>query len=354
MFAGAFFESDLFDYEKLNPLGRVANLILLLLLILLLHSHFKNNHIGVFKWYTLGVFILLMTAVWQTVSVYTGLIPFPFDTRAHLHSAGGLELNVGARITGIAREPSYFTMYAVDFFVFALLLYTGVKRYLYTFLAVFLLLVSLSPSGYIVFILALLGAYLFSNLKFSSFNLVIKKSSLIILFVGFMVSVIVITVASNLGFLDYFLTRVTDTRSTVTSARSYMAYMPFVWAADSNFFSVLFGHGIKSYSIIGTAFNVPSGEPVHVTSNNIYVDTFWESGFLGLAVLLSFFYWVFIKIMKSPYSKLQIFIALFVLFDLMFSGVFRADFASFRFFILLYLIFILIQYDLRKIKGFYV
>src|SRR5690554_8216840 len=27
LFAGAFYESDLFDYEKLNPLGRVANLI---------------------------------------------------------------------------------------------------------------------------------------------------------------------------------------------------------------------------------------------------------------------------------------------------------------------------------------
>jgi len=241
-------------------------------------------------------------------------------------------------------------MFSIDFFALSLLLNVGIKRVFYIFFALFLLIMSLSPSGYIVFALAFAGACLFTFLKFTRANSVVTSNHLLVV-LAFVVGLAAVGFALlEYGFIDYIFVRIFDP-SVFESPRVYMSYMPFVWMWDSNFFSFLFGHGMKSYSIIGTAFSVPSGEPVHATSNNIYVDVFWESGAVGLALLLAFFSYVLFMILKSGYSKYQVFIALFVLFDLMFSGFFRADFASLRYFILIYLSFILTRYNVFPEEG---
>lgn len=345
-FIGLHFESSTFDYGELNPFGRIFNLFLMFSFITLVHSYsVYNNNFKVFNWYKIGVSILLITAIWQTVSIYTGFIPFPFETRAHLHSTYGNEFSFSKRITGLAAEPSYFTMFTIDFIALSLLLNIGKKRIIYILTALFLMILSLSPSGYLTLMATFAGAYIFTNLIKINNRINIKKVSITIVL---LISIaIFIYILLKYDILDYIILRITNPEM-LQSARAYMSYMPFVLASESNILSFLFGHGIKSYSIIGTAFSVPDGDPVHITSNNIYVDTFWESGLIGLLTLLSFFLYCFVKIIKSPFSKLQIFISFFILFDLIFSGIFRADFASIRFFILLYLLFILINYDLFK------
>ncbi|WP_257125763.1 hypothetical protein, partial [Arcobacter porcinus] len=164
-FIGYYFESDIFNYDELNPFGRIFNIFLMFSFIIILHSYsIYNNHFKVFNWYRFGVFILLITAVWQTISVYTGIIPFPFETRAHLHSTYGNEFSFSHRITGIAAEPSYFTMFTIDFIVLSLLLYVGKKRFFYVALALLLMILSLSPSGYLTLIFTFIAAYIFTNL----------------------------------------------------------------------------------------------------------------------------------------------------------------------------------------------
>ena len=343
-----------FDYSQLNIAGRVTNLLLLSLFVLLIYTYTKEDNITLpFKWYWLGTGILMFTAIWQFFDVFLHLVNFPFETRAQLHSTYGQEYAFNKRLTGIASEPSYFVMFAVDFIILSLLLTKGIKRKFIVILGFFLMILSLSPSGYITFFGSLGFAWIFVSLKHASFKL--KPSTILFVFLSLCLIPIGTHILVNSSFFDYFFNRISDPRM-LDSPRAYMSYMPFNWAWNSNPFSFLFGHGIKSYSIIGTAFNNPDGLPVHVTSNNIYVDTFWESGIIGLLILLGFFYFIFTKLMKSKHSKFQVFIGLFVLFDLMFSGIFRADFASIRFFSLLYLLFILIKHDfyapeLKSKKG---
>ncbi|HLV69834.1 MAG TPA: hypothetical protein VKY34_03945 [Xanthomarina sp.] len=345
-------EGDVFDYNQLNVFGRVANLSFLLFFILLLHTYIKDKGFHTpFRWYWLGAGLLMLTALWQFADVFLNVVDFPFETRAHLHSTGGREYGFYNRLTGIAREPSYFVMFAIDFIVLSVLFSYGVRKLIVVGLGLFLIILSLSPSGYITLAGAFGAAYFFTQIKFSRFKVSFKGLFAVL---SFLVLLPVVSVhLFSLGYFDYVYNRVASPEM-VESARAYMGYMPFVWAWDSNAMSYLFGHGIKSYSIIGTAFNLPSGEPVHVTSNNLYADTFWESGLFGLILIAAFFVFVFFSILNSKHGKAQVFVAFLVLFDLMLSSLFRADFASFRFFILLYLVYILIHYDLRNAKGFYV
>ena len=146
---------------------------------------------------------------------------------------------------------------------------------------------------------------------------------------------------TNNEYTDYVLTRINTADS--DNGRVFMLLGPLEWIQESNFFSILFGHGIKSYSIIGSFYTLHSGDPVHVTSNNLYIDVFWESGILGLFFLLSFFSCVLYKIFSLNVSKSSVFVMLFVFFDIVFSSIFRGDYASFRFFIMIYLLYVLIE-----------
>src|SRR5690554_3576596 len=169
----------------------------------------------------------------------------------------------------------------------------GVRKLIVVGVGLFLIILSLSPSGYITFAGAFGGACFFTQIKFSRFKVSFKG-----LFAVLSLSVLLPVVSVHLfslGYFEYFYNRVAGPGAW-ESARAYMGYMPFVWAWDSSAMSFLFGHGIKSYSIIGTAFNLPSGEPVHVTSNNLYADTFWESGLFGLILIAAFFVFVFFSI----------------------------------------------------------
>jgi len=345
-------EGEVFDYSQLNILGRLSNLFLLFVLILFLHTYIKDKNISLpFRWYWIGVGLLMITAIWQFTDVFLHLTNFPFETRSNLHSTYGVEYSFAKRLTGIASEPSYFVMLAIDFIILSFLFTRGLKKKILIAIGLLLVFLSLSPSGYLTLFFTLIGAYIFTKLKHLTFKF--KWHSV---FIFIMISPIVIMFLFyflNSAYFDYFYNRIADPRM-LDSSRAYMSYMPFCWAWESNPVSFLFGHGIKSYSIIGTAFYLPDGSPVHVTSNNLFVDTFWEAGLLGIIVLLVFFIYVISRAFKIKYSKVQSFSTFFVLFNLVFSSIFRADFASFRFFILLYLVFILIHYDLRSIKGFHV
>lgn len=155
-------EGDVFDYNQLNVFGRVANLSFLLFFILLLHSYIKDKGLHApFRWYWLGAGLLMLTALWQFADIFLGVVDFPFETRAHLHSTGGREYGFSNRLTGIASEPSYFVMFVIDFIILSVLFSYGVRKLIVVGVGLFLMILSLSPSGYITFAGAFGGGLIF-------------------------------------------------------------------------------------------------------------------------------------------------------------------------------------------------
>lgn len=341
------FNSHGIDYSDLSMVGRLVNASIFFTTILLIHRVFDNNiDLSIFKWYWIGCLIFLFFALWHAVAIYTTLLNFPFETRSHIHSAGGVNLLATQRVTGIAQEPSYFVPFVVDFIILTLLLVSSIfKRFFLISFAVVLLFLSLSPSGFMILFGSLSGALSTVFVRYLLYRNIKAKHLFVFVFL------LVVCGGGCLYFIntnafEYIINRFANI-DVESSARFYMVVMPFVWMQDSNIFTFLLGNGIKTYSIIGTEFLLPSGLPVHVTSNNFFTDTFWESGFIGLLTLISFFLYLFIKVMKLKFTPYQLFIAAMILFDLFFSSLVRADFASLRFFLMLYFLFILLNYDMR-------
>lgn len=341
-------EIQRFDYSQLNIVGRFSNLLIFFVLILSL-SQFSNqrNMLLVFKWYKIGILILLLTALWHALSLYTSLVSWPFETRSNLHSAYGNDYSFTNRVTGIAREPSFFVMYVVDFIALAFIFFSGLKRNVAILFACSMMVLSLSPSGYIVLMMCFFLSYLFTKVSVLSLSNLYKLAALAF-FVVFLFSFVI---ASNNPFIEYIVNRIVNVDPS-SSGRLFMLLGPFEWVKESGLISFVFGHGVKTFAIIGTSYSLPSGEPIHVTSNNMYVDIFWEAGILGLAILLLYFSFIFVKIFTVEFGQQQRFITFFVFFDLLLSAIFRADYASLRFFIMLYLLFLLLNYDIftRKVN----
>ncbi|KKL00429.1 O-antigen ligase domain-containing protein [Rheinheimera mesophila] len=335
-------EMHRFDYSQLSILGRLVNIFVFFMLILSIHQFSKDqNRLLLFKWYQIGIFMLLLTALWHAVSLYTGLVSWPFETRSNLHSAYGNEYSFTDRVTGIAREPSFFVMYVVDYIALSFVFFTGFRKLIAIFLACLLMVLSLSPSGYIVLFLCFSLSYLFSRVDINDG----KRIAGFLVLSATMILALILLLKTENPFFEYILNRVTNVDPN-NSGRLFMLLGPLEWIKDSSLFNFIFGHGMKSYAIIGTSIALPNGEPVHVTSNNLYIDVFWEAGIIGLILLLAYFLFVFLKIFKIKFSGAQRFTTFFVFFDLVFSAVFRADYASLRFFLMLFLLFILLNYDL--------
>lgn len=337
----ALLESNRFSYWEIDIYGRVLNLILFTALIVFVNSFHSYRgsesitYLYIIKWYYYGLLVVLILGIWQLLSFSTNLY-FPFETRSHLHSTGGVSYSFTKRVTSIAREPSFFVILAVDFIILSLIFNNGLKRLLLLSLGTIMVIYSLSPSGYITLLIALMAAWLSLKFKFSSLKSSFKISNIVI--ISFILISILSLGGSNPEIYQYIYQRIFDT-STEESGRFYMIVMPFLWALDSNLFSFIFGHGIKSFSIIGSYYNLPSGNPVHVTSNNIYTDTFWEAGILGLMLLFTFYVYIFMTIFRSNLKKYYFFIAMFLLFDLVISGFFRGDYSTLRYFLILYALF---------------
>lgn len=334
------------DYSGLEFSGRITNLILLFWVFVFIYSyHMKkgkdiNDFFLIIRSYQLGLFVVVLAGAWQLLSFYSS-IPFPFETRSYLHSTYGANYSFSQRLTSIAREPSFFVMIVIDFIGLSILFYRGLRRISMIMLGLVMVVFSLSPSGYLTLAGTVVAAVFFSEIKYFSLNIKFVRIAGILIFA----TVLCVFFMLNEQVFEYIYSRIFYATPD-NSIRFYMIVMPYMWSIDGNLFSVLFGHGIKSYSIIGTYYNLPSGVPVHPTSNNIYTDIFWESGLIGIILLIFFYTFIFIRIFKSKIGRFFSFIAFYFFFDIVFSGVFRADYASARFFIILYLIYLITENQL--------
>lgn len=334
------------DYNQLDIFGRIFNLTFWLLAIVLIHYHVtKHGLSNLIYWLWWGGLIFIGFGIWHAASIYGLIGSFPFETRSHLHSTGDVAIIARERVTGVAREPSFFVPFVVDFMILTLLIVCSrIKRLVLLALSLLLIVASLSPSGFMILPGAFLGGFFVLGLRYI---LRMKLPAQHMFYIGISFSALApfVFLLLNSSIWDYILHRFLTVGD---SGRGFMVGVPFIWSWESNAFNFLFGNGIKSFSIIGSQFSLPSGGPVHVTSNNMFTDMFWEAGLVGLLMLVAFYLYCFFKILTSRFSSFQIFIAGAILFDMLFSGLVRADFASPRVFIMFYLLFLLIYYDVRR------
>jgi hypothetical protein len=213
--------------------------------------------------------------------------------------------------------------------------------------SVIVLILTLSPSSIVVFFGALLfgasvvlaKAFMFSG----SFHRAATFFSIVVVFMY-----TVTNYFANNFIGDYILVRLQNIE---LSDRYFMNVFPFILSMDASFTQLVFGNGLKTYSIIGTQFDLPSGYPVHETSNSYFVDSFWEAGLLGLSVSVVFYIVCLVKVLVRKMSAYQTFYISFLLGSLFLTSFIRADYASLRTFVMLHLLYLLLDNKLNDNYG---
>ncbi len=340
------FPDSRFIGSDLNWYGRVVNIVLLFSFFMLVTNLItKDDDVDgsakkfqlYLRCYLLGGAVVLLSAIWHALDIHTGLVVFPFETRSLVHSSAGLLDQVSGRVTGIASEPSYLVPFLIDLIAVSLLLYgASLRSALFVSLSVFMIILSLSPSGYVSLISAFSLAGLLYSLKFK-----ISKRVLFSLIILMGVIGGLFLWASRSGYADYVIYRIA-TFNPESSGRAFMYIYPIYWLMDSSLVNIMFGFGAKSYSILSYYYSAPSGHYINVTSNNYFVDMAWEAGVVGFILASIFFVFIFFKIFKSSLPRWHFFVVSFFAFHLLISSMFRADFASARYFFILSIIYLAI------------
>lgn len=322
-----------YRFLAINPLGRIFNLVGATAVIFYMSSSVRIANL--LKWYFYSCSIIVGSALWHALDLYTSLpINFPFETRSLVHSASSI-VSIEGRLTGLAQEPSYLASYLVDFWIFSLVVFHQNKRLLVIFrtLCAILVFLTYSPSAYLSFS-AIIVVEMFLRVQRKN-----KLSVLLFSIVAILGAPILIVYFQGLNIeaLTYFTDRVENAGD---SGRFFVIVESIrTLVNDGSMFRLLFGNGLKSFELLQTwnpDVNV-------VTSNNLYVDVFFESGVIGLAILLSFYVYVLKKIKRINVFQFRIF-AYLILVNLFLSGFYRADYATLRFFLLFFFVFSFIQY----------
>lgn len=334
-----------FDYSQLSVLGRISNLILIVISMVFISSYsFKKNYneeqyLKQMRFYWFGCFILLLTALWQFLDKYVNIVSFPFETRTNVHGTTNIYAFSG-RLTGIAEEPSYLTPFIIDFFIFTFVaIKNKIIRYLMLIFALFILIFTFSPSGYISFC----TSFIFASIAVFKNKITIKK----IIFFSFCIFLLICfsyVMADYLYNLEYIFDRL-DSADQSARVETIIKAVDLVF--DSHFMTILFGHGVKSFALLQQIVTFSSGNTFFVTSNNLFVDNLWESGLVGILLYLTGFFFVYRMILKCAYSSKQKFIVWFIFFNWVLTSLYRADYANLHFFVLVYFMVILSKFEFK-------
>lgn len=104
---------------------------------------------------------------------------------------------------------------------------------------------------------------------------------------------------------------------------------------------------------------MPSGGPVHATSNNIFSDMVYELGYFGLTCYIALFFKMIKKAYDGIYQNRNCYVAFLFSVHLLISSMYRADFMQPRFWIIMFLILKIIQIEdknentVQRIRSIY-
>ncbi|WP_134817636.1 O-antigen ligase family protein [Acinetobacter calcoaceticus] len=334
-------DNSIFSFKEINMYGRILNVILFSMLAWFIVSlsaynteYFNPKKMAFF--YALGCFILILTGYWQALSLYLGIGSFPFETRSMVHGVGKSDYDIQGRLTGIAAEPSFFVPFVLDFMILSLIIFKrNIIKFIFFCIGALVLLLSFSPSGY-VSALSSLGLALILVANFKNRTYVTFVSIFLVAGLFFIVSAL--DKFKNIG---YVLGRVENIGEDVRFQTIFEVINTFL---NSNILTILFGYGVTNFKFAALRTNYNMFE----TSNNVLVDVVVEMGIVGLCLFLGIFVKIFLLIRRSSTDLLQKFICYALFFDLLITGMVRADYASSRFFILIALIVLFSKYNLDK------
>lgn len=339
-----------FGYFKESS-GRYINLALLSVFFVSVSSicsiRGKNIQRDFIYAYWIGCLVFILFGIWQAFHFYFGLPFIDLQTRAHLHSVPqALKALVPGRLTSIANEPSFFAPIIIDFLLISILMVNRRKIFftIILTLSVSLLLLTFSFGGYLnaLFLTIIILVIIFIR---SLVRLRIKKKEII--FICILLLVVPCLFKTFGGYFEIVTARIPALFDLEHNSRAFMVFMPFVWLFESHPLNLLFGFGPKSYALIGGQISLPSGSPVHITSNNFFTDFAWEAGLIGLFSVIALF--IILLRMSLTFNKIMTkehWVGCLLTFHLMFSSLYRGDFFSLRFWVLLLIILILVD------KGF--
>lgn len=327
-------DGSVYTLKDVNMYGRIANIILFsfLSLFIVSLSYYDKKKFSPRKmvlFYAVGCFVLILTGYWQAASLYLGMGSFPFETRSMVHGVGKTDYDIEGRLTGIAAEPSYFVPFVLDFMILSLFVFKrNVVKIIFFTISTLILILSFSPSGYMSAVGSLaLALLLVANIKDKKYiyflSLILSFSALFIIFMF-----------DKIGNIGYVLGRLENITEDVRFLTIYETLNVFF---NSNILTILFGYGLTNFKFASLHTNYSQLE----TSNNIFADILVELGVVGLFFVLGVFVKLFILIKKSTVPVLQRFVCYALFFDLLITGLVRADYATSRFFIIIALIFLI-------------
>lgn len=318
-------------YEDINIVGRIVNLVIFSYTIIIIATFISVKQVDkrfVFKYYWLGCFVLLLTGIWQLEAYYLNIIPFPFETRSHVHSGGELAQSLSFRLTGLAQEPSYFVTYVIDFIFISYFLFKKKYKIIFVLLGLLILFLTFSPSGYILFVMCMTISFLLYILRYPTAKNLIRITILLVLSITLLYTVYCYVPES----FEYFLFRL---RTVEDSNRYDTIYRALLLVKESSVFNLLFGFGLKSLPLASNIINLGAE-----TTNNLFVDLLFEGGIIGVVLLLTFYGCVFRVIWKNK-DKTSFLLSNTLILSLLISSLFKAEYASLRTFVLLLMVYLL-------------
>lgn len=350
-----------YSFYHVLSIGRYINIISLLSFFVIVVDYY-NRLIGyeskyqffvkLVWFYLVSLLLIIVLGYWQVFSLIFSSIPFPFDTRDAVHSVQDTAKFAGiTRLTSIANEPSYFAPLVMDTIILSFAVITYKRAKLIAFFCLILLIFSFSGGGYLNVVI--IFSVITCALIFRAISVWKVRRGLIKYCVGLLVGLLAIVFSlASTGLGSIIVDRIPELIDVDSSTRAYMVFMPFVWAIDSGIVNFLFGHGVKSYALLGGVYTITSsGDAVHVTSNNLFVDVFWEYGLVGLASFIAFFVYIIIKSVTPKVMLREHWLSLFLVSHLIGSSIYRGDFASPRFFILVVSILFLISLATVRVNS---
>lgn len=322
--------------------SRLANLLLYAVLFFLgsavLNAQNERRLRLIASAYVAGAGVLIIVGLWQWAHYYAGAYFPELSTRTVVHGVPEVVRNyVPARLTSLADEPSYLAPPLIEVLIISFVaIRSGWSRAVFILVpGVFVLLFSFSLGGYInAFLL------LFYIMGLIGIRLIEGKGERPTFLIG--IGLVLVAVASSVVILGEYvgavLGRIHSLSTVEGNSRAFMSLMPVVWATESGFWALIFGHGPNAYAAIGALETLPSGAPVQVTSNNLFGDMLFEGGLLGLAGVLFFFWMLWCRGFRFSRLTREHYLGSLLVLHLAISELYRADFVSPRFWAVVFLI----------------
>lgn len=339
-FINVFFLDSIYrEIFFIGTIGRKINIVIFFIIFSFLNSYvliLKRKELKkLLNYYITGIFILfIFFGIWQFLSNYFNIPIFEIKSRTYIHSVSNIASFIKLRITGLANEPSYIAPFLIDSIIICWIL-----KYKKIFiLSLVCLLLTYSGGGYInIFILFTI--YLFCPKIISKKNQIKILFSIIIILIFLLITKIDVFFKVFSPVLNRFNSQ-TNLLDLSYNIRTYMVIMPFIWILEEyNILSTFFGMGVGGYKYLALT-KYFKNRNIHATSNNIFSDFVYETGYFGFFSLCLMFFLLFKNLFKNlknndnRYNKGNI----LLLFHLIISSLYRADFMSSRFWIILIII----------------